>query len=180
MRPGFSVVLFSSALILGPSLASAQSAMCDAVNELVITKNLHTLATGALVDLGGDGDAIQRRGPGKSILPGTTDCKVHQTDYKSRAGHDLSYYCELADADPHGSDHRRIVRDLNSRMRPCMAGWAEREEIVEGQDAMLAFLNTYAVEYTKDGRKVAIIRLNAMTDMTSFSTTISVTDTFDK
>jgi hypothetical protein len=180
MRPGFQAVLISSALILGPSLASAQSAMCDAVKQLIAVKDIHTLSTGPLMDLGGGDEMIQRRGAGKSILPGTTDCKVHQTDFKSRAGHDLSYYCELTDADPHGRDHRRIVRDLNSRLRPCMAGWAEREEIVEGQDAMLAFLNTYAVEYTKDGRKVSIIRLNAMTDMTSFSTSISVTDKFDK
>jgi hypothetical protein len=179
MRSGFQAVLFSSALILGSCVASAQSPLCDAVKQLIATKNLHTLATGPLVDLGAGGDAIQTRGPGKSILPRTKDCKVHQTNYKSSAGTDLSYYCELTDADPRGRDHKRIIRDLNSRLRPCMTGWSEREEFNESTSS-LAWLNTYAVEYTKDGRKVSIIRLTSLEDTTSFSTTINVTDKFSK
>jgi hypothetical protein len=175
MRSGFQAVLFSSVLILSSSVASAQSALCDAVKQLVATKNLRTLATGQLVDLGAGGDAIQTRGPGKSLLPGTKDCKVQQTDYKSSAGTDLSYYCELTDADPRGRDHKQIMRDLNSRLRPCMAGWSEREEFNESTSS-LAWLNTYAVEYRKDGRKVSIIRLTSLADTASFSTTINVTD----
>ena len=176
MRSGFQAILFSSALILGSSVASAQSPLCDAVKQLTATKNLHTLATGPLVDLGAGGDAIQKRGPGKSILPRTKDCKVHQTDYKSTAGTDLSYYCELTDADPRGRDHKQIMRDLNSRLRPCMAGWSEREEFNESKNSSLAWLNTYAVEYTRDGRQVSIIRLTSLDDKASFSTTINVTD----
>jgi hypothetical protein len=180
MRSGFQAVLFSSALILGSSVASAQSALCDAVKELIATKNLRTLATGQLVDLGAEGDAIQMRGPGKSILPRTKDCKVHHTSYKSSPGSDLSYYCELTDADPRGRDHKRIMRDLNSRLRPCMAGWSEREDFNESKSSPLAWLDTYAVEYTKDGRKISIIRLTSLDDTSSFSTTINVTDKLGK
>jgi hypothetical protein len=72
------------------------------------------------------------------------------------------------------------MRDLNSRLRPCMAGWSEREDFNESKNTPLAWLDTYAVEYTKDGRKVSIIRLTSLDDTTSFSTTINVTDTFSK
>jgi hypothetical protein len=180
MRSAFKALLLSTALVIGASAASAQSPMCDAVKQLVILKDLMTLAIGPLDDLGSGGDAIQKRGPGQSIVPRTTDCKVHRTDYKSSGGHDLSYYCEMSDADPRGSDHKRIIRDLNARLRPCLPGWSEKEDFSESKDTSYAFLNTYSVEYRKGGRKVAIIRIMSLDDQKAMSTTFNVIDKFDQ
>ena len=180
MRSAFKALPLSTALVIGASAASAQSPMCDAVKQLVILKDLTTLAVGPLVDLGPGGDPIQQRGPGQEILPRTTDCKVHRTDYKSSGGHDLSYYCEMADANPRGSDHKRIVRDLNARLRPCLPGWNEKEDFSESKDSSYAFLNTYSVEYTKGRRKVAIIRIMSLDDQKAFSTTFNLIDKFDR
>jgi hypothetical protein len=184
MRCSYRAILLSSALCLASSLASAQSPrespMCDAVKQLVTLKDLMSLAVGPLVDLGPGGDPVQSRGPGQAVVPRTTDCKVHRTDYKSTGGHDLSYYCEMTDAQPRSSDHKRIVRDLNARLRPCLPGWNERENFNESKDGAYAFLNTYSVDYTKARRKVAIIRIMSLDDQKAFSTTFNVIDKFGK
>ena len=155
-----------------------QSSMCEAVKQLVTLKDLMSLAIGPLVDLGPGGDPVQSRGPGQAVVPRTTDCKVHRTDYKSTGGHDLSYYCEMADAEPRSSDHKQIMRGLNSRLRPCLPGWKEEESFNESKDSSTAFLNTYSVNYTKDRRKVAIIRIMSLDDQKAFSTTFNVIDKF--
>ena len=154
--------------------------MCDAIKQIVVVKDLMSLAIGPLEDLGATGDAIQKRGPGQPVVPRTTDCKVHRTEYKGRSGYDISYYCEMSDADPRGSDHKRIMRDLNARLRPCMAGWSEREDFNESKDRSLAFLDTYSVNYIKGGRKVAIICLTLLDDPKAYNTTFNVVDKFDR
>src|SRR5262249_5203081 len=153
MNCAYRAIFLSTALCLASSVASAQSPgqsnMCDAVKQLLAIKDLTSLAIGPLVDLGGSDDPAQLRGPGQSVVPRTTDCKVHRTNYKSTGGHDLSYYCEMSDGQPRNKDHKRIVRDLNSRLRPCMAGWNEQENFHESKDSSMSFLNTYSVDYTK-------------------------------
>jgi hypothetical protein len=180
MRCGYRAIFLSSAFCLASSFASAQSPMCDAVKQLVALKDLMSLAIGPLVDLGQGGDPVQSRGPGQAVVPRTTDCKVHRTDYKSTGGHDLSYYCEMSDAQPRSSDHKRIVRDLNARLRPCLPGWHEQENFSESKDGGYAFLNTYSVDYTKGSRKVAIIRIMSLDDQKAFSTTFNVIDKFGR
>jgi hypothetical protein len=181
---GYRLISLSAAFCLASSIASAQSpaqsGMCDAVKQLIAIKDLMSLAVAPLVDLGGSDDPAQLRGEGQAVVPRTTDCKVHRTNYKSRGGHDLSYYCEMSDAQPRSKDHKRIVRDLNSRLRPCLPGWTEQEHFSESKDSAMAFLNAYSVDYMKAGRKVAIIRLMSLDDKTAFSTTFNVIDKFDK
>jgi len=181
MRCGYRAVLLSSALCLASSLASAQSPVCDAVKQLTAIRDLMSLAIGPLVDLGEAGDdPVQRRGPGQAVVPDTTDCKVHRTDYKSKGGHDLSYYCEMSDAQPRSRDHKQIVRNLNARLQPCLPGWNEQENFHESKDSAMAFLNTYSVDYAKGRRKIAIIRIMSLDDQKAFSTTFNVIDKFDK
>ena len=180
MRCGLGALLLSSALLIGVSSAAAQSPMCDAVKQLLAIRDLMSLATGPLVDLGKAGDdPVQLRGPGQAVVPGTTDCKVHRTDYKSRGGHDLSYYCEMTDAQPRSSNHQAIVRSLNARLRPCLPGWGGQEDFHESSDKAMARFNTYSVNYQKGRRKIAIIRLMSLDDEGAFSTTFNVIDKFD-
>lgn len=180
MRYGSGAILLSSALLVlaGVPSASAQSPMCDAVKQLVVIRDLMSLATGPLVDLGPGGDPVQLRGPGQAVVPRTTDCKVHRTDYKSRGGHDLSYYCEMSDAEPRGRDHKKIMRDLDARLRPCLPGWNGQEEFHESSDKATARFNTYSVNYLKGRRKIAIIRIMSLDDEGAFSTTFNVIDKF--
>src|SRR5262249_35272590 len=110
MRFRLGALLLSTALLIDAGTAAAQSPTCDPVKQLTAIRDLMSLAIGPLVDLGPGGDPVQLRGPGQAVVPRTTDCKVHRTDYKSRGGHDLSYYCEMLDAEPRGRDHKRIVR----------------------------------------------------------------------
>ena len=184
MRYGLGALFLSSALLVDVCPASAQSPvespMCDAVKQLVALKDLMSLAIGPLVDLGPGGDPVQSRGPGQAVVPRTTDCKVHRTDYKSRGGHDLSYYCEMSDGQPRSSDHKRIVRDLNRQLRPCLPGWNEKENFNETNDSAMVSLNTYSVDYTKGSRKIAIIRIMSLDDQKAFSTTFNVIDKFGK
>jgi hypothetical protein len=69
-----------------------------------------------------------------------------------------------------------MVRDLNSRLRPCLPGWSEKENFNESSST--AFLNTYSVDYTKGSRKIAIIRIMSLDDQKAFSTTFNVIDKF--
>lgn len=181
---GCRTVLLSSVLCLASSLASAQSlsqsSMCDAVKQLLAIKDLMALATGPVVDLGPGGDPVQSRGPGQAVVPRTTDCKVHRTDYKSAGRHDMSYYCEMIDAQPRSGDHKRIMRDLNAQLRPCLPGWNEEENFHESSGGGSGFLNTYSVDYTKGIRKVAIIRIRSLDDPKAFSTTFNVIDKFPR
>ncbi len=171
--------VLAAVLVLDVSAASAQSPMCDAVKQLTAIRDIMSLAIGPLVDLGHAGDdPVQLRGPGQAVVPGTTDCKVHRTDYKSKGGHDLSYYCEMSDAQPRSSDHKQIVRNLNARLRPCLPGWNEEENFHESKDSSTAFLNTYSVNYTKGRRKIAIIRIMSLDDPKAFSTTFNMIDKF--
>jgi hypothetical protein len=179
MRYGLGALLLSSALLIDVAPAAAQSPMCDAVKQLLAIRDLMSLAIGPLVDLGPGGDPVQLRGPGQAVVPGTTDCKVHRTDYKSRGGHDLSYYCEMTDAQPRSSNHQAIVRSLNTRLRPCLPGWNGQEDFHESSDNAMARFNTYSVNYVKGRRKIAIIRLMSLDDERSFSTTFNVIDKFD-
>jgi hypothetical protein len=183
MRCGIGALLLSSALLTGVTSASAQSPrespMCDAVKQLLAIRDLMSLAIGPLVDLGPGGDPVQLRGPGQAVVPGTTDCKVHRTDYKSQGRHDLSYYCEMTDAQPRSSNHKAIVRGLNARLHPCLPGWNEQENFHESSDSSMAFLNTYSVDYTKGRRKIAIIRIMSLDDNKAMSTTFNVIDKFD-
>jgi hypothetical protein len=179
MRYALGALLLSSALFVDASSAAAQSPMCDAVKQLTVIRDLMSLAIGPLVDLGPGGDPVQLRGPGQAVVPGTTDCKVHRTDYKSRGRHDLSYYCEMTDAPPRSSNHKAIVRSLNARLHPCLPGWNEQENFHESSDSSMAFLNTYSVDYTKGRRKIAIIRIMSLGDTKAFSTTFNVIDKFD-
>ena len=174
---GCRTVSLASVFCLVSSLALAHSPMCDAVKQLLAIKDLMALATGPVVDLGPGGDPVQSRGPGQAVVPRTTDCKVHRTDYKGSGRHDMSYYCEMIDAQPRGSDHKRIMRDLNAQLRPCLPGWNEEENFHESSGGS-AFLNTYSVDYTKGIRKVAIIRLMSLDDPKAFSTTFNVIDKF--
>jgi hypothetical protein len=179
MRYGLGALALMSALLTGATSALAQSPMCDAVKQLVVIRDLMSLAVGPLVDLGQPGDdPVQRRGPGQAVVPGTADCKVHRTDYKSRGGHDLSYYCEMTDAQPRSSNHKPIVRSLNARLRPCLPGWNEQEDFHESNDSTARF-NTYSENYTKSRRKIAIIRLMSLDDDKAFNTTFNVIDKFD-
>lgn len=178
MRRGLQAFVGSLAVLLGASPAPAQSPMCEAVKQLVAGADLMTLADGPLVQshtspLFG---LTNKRAPGRAIVPQTKDCSVHRTDYTNRAGHQLSYSCEIADADPSGRDHARIVRDVTARLRPCLPGWRELEDFNEPRGVVPAF---YTVEYTKGARKVSIIRLLSR-DSKSFRTTFNVTDKFDR
>jgi hypothetical protein len=179
MRFGLGAILLSSALLTGAGPAAAQSPMCDAVKQLLAIRDLMSLAIGPLVDLGPGGDPVQLRGPGQAVVPGTTDCKVHRTDYKSQGRHDLSYYCEMTDAQPRSSNHKAIVRSLNARLHPCLPGWNEQENFHESGDSSMAFLNTYSVDYNKGRRKIAIIRIMSLGDQKAMSTTFNVIDKFD-
>ena len=179
MRCGLGALLLSSALLGDVSSAAAQSPMCDAVKQLLAIRDLMSLAIGPLVDLGPGGDPVQLRGPGQAVVPGTTDCKVHRTDYKSEGRHDLSYYCEMTEAQPRSSNHKAIVRSLNARLHPCLPGWTEKENFHESSDSSMAFLNTYSVDYLKGRRKIAIIRIMSLDDQKAMSTTFNVIDKFD-
>ena len=180
MRCGLGILLLSSALLIDVSPAAAQSPMCDAVKQLLAIRDLMSLAVGPLVDLSKAGDdPVQLRGPGQAVVPGTTDCKVHRTDYKSQGRHDLSYYCEMTDAQPRSSNHKAIVRSLNARLHPCLPGWNEQENFHESSDSSMAFLNTYSVDYLKGRRKIAIIRIMSLDDQKAMSTTFNVIDKFD-
>jgi hypothetical protein len=177
MRRGLQAFVGSVAVLLGASPAPAQSPTCEAVKQLLAVADLMTLADGPLVVshtsplLG----FINKRAPGRVIVPQTKDCSVNRTDY-ANAGHQLSYSCAIADADPSGRDHVRIVRDVNARLRPCLPGWRELEDFNEPRGVVPAF---YTIDYTKGGRKVSIIRLLSR-DGKSFSTTFNVTDKSDR
>ena len=179
MRYGLGALLLSSTLLAGITSAPAQSPMCDAVKQLLVIRDLMSLATGPLVDLGPGGDPVQLRGPGQAVVPGTTDCKVHRTDFKSEGRHDLSYYCEMTDAQPRSSNHKQIVRSLNARLKPCLPGWNGQENFHESSDNAMALFNTYSVDYIKGRRKIAIIRIMSLDDKKAFSTTFNVIDKFD-
>ena len=180
MRYRLGALLLSSALLIDVSSAVAQSPMCDSVKQLLAIRDIMSLAIGPLVDLGQPGDdPVQRRGPGQAVVPRTTDCKVHRTDYKSRGGHDMSYYCEMMDAQPRSPNHIRIVRDLNAQLKPCLPGWNGQENFHESKDSSMAFLNTYSVDYVKGRRKFAIIRIMSLDDQKAMSTTFNLIDKFD-
>src|SRR5262249_35939320 len=124
MRSACHALALCATLILASSPAPAQSPMCDAVKQVLAVEDLVTLADGPLVlfhTIPLAGMAL-KRASSRTIVPQTRDCKVHRTDY-AHGGHHLSYSCEIADADPQGRDHRKIVRDLNARLRPCLPGW---------------------------------------------------------
>ena len=151
--------------------------MCDAVKQVLAVEDLMTLADGPLVLINTSPlfGLANKRAPSRTIVPQTSDCKVHRTDY-ANGGRQLSYSCEIADADPQGRDHRKIVRDVNARLRPCLPGWTGQEDFQEAVGVAPAY---YTVEYMKGRRKVSIIRLLGR-DNTSYSTTLNVTDKFDK